>query len=106
MDHFGGGFIIFILATLEVVAIQWVYGIKNFCDDLEFMIGQRPNYYWKFCWAVFIPLALMAIFIYSVVTMKPLKYGKIEYPESAMSEYSVTLERTIVDWNISMVQCS
>ncbi|XP_043234773.1 sodium-dependent nutrient amino acid transporter 1-like isoform X1 [Amphibalanus amphitrite] len=84
VDHFGGGFIIFILATLEVVAIQWVYGIKNFSDDLEFMIGTRPNYYWKFCWAVFIPLALMAIFIYAVVTMKPLTYGKIGYPNSAM----------------------
>ena len=87
VDYFGGGFIIFILATVEVVAIQWVYGIKNFCDDLEFMIGRRPNLYWKFCWAAFIPVALLAIFVYAVWNMEPLKYGKVGYPHSAMSEY-------------------
>ncbi|XP_043244062.1 sodium-dependent nutrient amino acid transporter 1-like [Amphibalanus amphitrite] len=84
VDFFGGGFIVFILATLEVVAIQWVYGINNFCDDLEFMTGARPNCYLKFCWMFFIPLALMAIFIYSVATMQPLTYGKVGYPDSAM----------------------
>ena len=86
MDYFGGGFIIFVLATLEVIAINWIYGISRFCDDIQFMVGQRPNIYWRFCWAVFIPVSLIAIFIYSLVEMEPLKYGDVEYPQIAISE--------------------
>ncbi|KAF0310441.1 Sodium-dependent nutrient amino acid transporter 1 [Amphibalanus amphitrite] len=86
VDYFGGGFIIFVLATLETIAIHWVYGINRFCDDIQFMIGQRPNIYWRFCWAVFIPISLIAIFIYSLVKMEPLLYGDVGYPDIAISE--------------------
>ncbi|XP_043238326.1 sodium-dependent nutrient amino acid transporter 1-like [Amphibalanus amphitrite] len=85
VDYFGGGFIIFVLATLETIAIHWVYGINRFCDDIQFMIGQRPNIYWRFCWAVFIPISLIAIFIYSLVKMEPLLYGDVGYPDIAIN---------------------
>ncbi|XP_037087499.1 sodium-dependent nutrient amino acid transporter 1-like [Pollicipes pollicipes] len=85
VDNFGGGFIIFVLATVEVVAINWVYGVRKFCDDLEFMIKTRPNIYWKFCWSIFIPIALLGIFVYSIIKMEPLRYGKVEYPPIAIT---------------------
>lgn len=86
VDYFGGGFIIFVLATIEAVAIHWVYGVRRFCDDLQFMVGNRPNIYWKFCWAAFIPVSLLGIFVYSIISMEPLKYGSIGYPSIAISE--------------------
>ena len=86
VDYFGGGFIIFVLATLEVVAVNWIYGLGRFCADIKFMVGQRPNIYWRFCWVIFIPISLIAIFIYSLVKMEPLLYGDVGYPPIAISE--------------------
>jgi len=25
-------------------------GVDNFMDDIEFMTGRRPFFYWRFCW--------------------------------------------------------
>ena len=30
VDHFGANFVIYVMATLEVMAIAWVYGLENF----------------------------------------------------------------------------
>lgn len=40
-------------------------GLKNFLRDVEFMLGIRLGIYWKFTWGFFIPLSLLAIFVYS-----------------------------------------
>ncbi|XP_069985298.1 sodium-dependent nutrient amino acid transporter 1 isoform X2 [Penaeus vannamei] len=73
IDHYGAGFIIFILAITEVAAVQWVYGIKNFCRDIEFMLQRKTGIYWKFCWAFLIPVLLAFIFIYGQYKAKPLQ---------------------------------
>ncbi|KAF2369074.1 Sodium:neurotransmitter symporter [Trinorchestia longiramus] len=84
IDHYGGGFLIFILAALEIVAVQWVYGINNFCKDIEFMLNRKTGYYWKFCWAVFIPLVLIGVFLYTVATAKPLQHGSYTFGPNAI----------------------
>lgn len=75
INHYGGGFIIFILVVMEVAAVHWVYGINNFCRDVEFMLGRKTGVYWKFCWTLLIPILLSVIFIYSQIVAKPLKVG-------------------------------
>lgn len=74
------GFIIFILVVFEIVAVQWVYGINNFCRDIEFMLGRKTGWYWKFCWTLLIPILLSVIFIYSQVQSQPLKVGSYQLP--------------------------
>jgi len=74
VDYYGGGFIIFILAFLEVIAVQWIYGVNNFCRDIEFMLGRKTGLYWKFCWAILIPIVLLVVFIYVLIKAKPLSY--------------------------------
>ncbi|XP_013776785.1 sodium- and chloride-dependent glycine transporter 2-like [Limulus polyphemus] len=61
MDTYGGGFAITFIAICELVALMWGYGIKRFCDDLEFMLGTRPNLFWKACWFVVSPLVLINV---------------------------------------------
>ncbi|KAF2369075.1 Sodium:neurotransmitter symporter [Trinorchestia longiramus] len=75
IDYFGGGFIIFILAALEVIAVQWVYGIKRFCKDIEFMLDRKTGWYWKICWAGIIPISLVVILCYTLAVAKPLTHG-------------------------------
>lgn len=108
MDYFGGTFIIVFLASFEMIAISWVYGnnfystlfafhdreivhnnlsdfpgVDNFMDDIEFMVGQRPSFYWRFCWCYLTPLSLFTILIYFLISMTPLMYNDEYYPSSA-----------------------
>lgn len=85
VDFFGGGFIIFALAIIEVLALAWLYGMNRFCRDVKFMMNITPGIYWKFCWGFFIPLALIAILIYFFVTYKPITYQGHVYPDSAVA---------------------
>lgn len=81
VDYFGGTLIIFPLAIAEVVAIFWVYGLENFCLDIEFMSGKPISWYWRICWSVVAPVAMIVIFIYSLISITPLTYSKLNYPE-------------------------
>ncbi|XP_050448009.1 sodium-dependent nutrient amino acid transporter 1-like isoform X2 [Cataglyphis hispanica] len=83
VDYFGGTFIIVFLASFEVIAISWVYGVDNFMDDIEFMIGRRPSFYWRYCWCYLTPLLLFIILIYFLINITPLTYNDEYYPTSA-----------------------
>ncbi|CAK9834193.1 Sodium-dependent nutrient amino acid transporter 1 [Anthophora retusa] len=83
VDYFGGTFIIVFLASFEVIAISWVYGVDNFLDDTEFMIGTRPSLYWRFCWCFLTPLSLFSILIYFLSELTPITYNGKYYPTSA-----------------------
>jgi len=82
VDFFGGGFIIFVLAMVEVLAVSWIYGLKRFTSDIKFMLNVSVGIYWKFCWGFFIPISLLAIFIYFLVSYTPLTYQGEPYPKS------------------------
>ncbi|CAL4097561.1 unnamed protein product [Meganyctiphanes norvegica] len=79
VDHYGGTIIIFILAVAEVIAVQWVYGVNNFCRDIEFMLNRKTGYYWKFCWAVFIPVILTIIFFYKMLSGDALSHAGVVF---------------------------
>lgn len=83
VDHYGTSFVVFILATFEIMGAIWVYGLENFLDDVEFMLHQEPSIYWRLCWFIITPFTLITIFLYTVIMMQPLTYGGVEYPTSA-----------------------
>lgn len=83
VDYFGGTFIIVFLASFELVAVSWIYGVDNFLDDAEFMLGNRPSFYWRFCWYFLTPLTLLSILIYFLCELKPITYNNEYYPTSA-----------------------
>lgn len=51
-------------------------GVHRFCDDIEYMTGSRPNIFWKICWMVITPAAMLAILIASIILMSQ---GKASY---------------------------
>ena len=84
VDYFGGGFAIFTLTIIEVVAMSWIYGMNRFIRDVKFMLGIKLGVYWKFCWGFFTPIALMGILAYSLWTFQPVEYSGFLLPENAM----------------------
>ncbi|XP_037818800.1 sodium-dependent nutrient amino acid transporter 1-like [Lucilia sericata] len=83
VDFYGGTYVIFALAIFEIVGVIWIYGLQNFCDDVEFMTHRKVSMYWRICWSFLTPVMMTIIFIYSVITIEPLTYKGIDYPDSA-----------------------
>lgn len=59
MDAFGGGIGVLLIATFELIALHWVYGVRRFSDDLKFMTGYNPSMFWKVCWVFIAPVSLI-----------------------------------------------
>lgn len=88
VDYFGATFVIYVMATVEIIGIIWVYGLNNVCRDIEFMLEDKigkVGFYWKFCWGLFIPVMLIAVLIGSLIDLKdPIKYEGKLYPTAPL----------------------
>lgn len=87
-DIFSAGTSILFGVFCMVVTIGWFYGMKEFCDDFEKMLGFRPNYYWRICWKFVSPFFIFVIIISSIASYKPMVYksytkGDYIYPSWA-----------------------
>uniref|UniRef100_A0A8C2X9D7 Transporter n=1 Tax=Cyclopterus lumpus TaxID=8103 RepID=A0A8C2X9D7_CYCLU len=56
-----------IVAFFEITAVIYVYGMKNFSEDIYFMTGKKPNMFWKACWMVISPLMLLVVLIFYII---------------------------------------
>nr|XP_024214624.1 sodium- and chloride-dependent glycine transporter 2-like [Halyomorpha halys] len=83
MDVYGGGMAVLFIAIAESIALVWIYGLKNLCRDMKFMLGFRPSFYWRITWVFTTPVILSVIFIYSLIEYKPLHYENYDYPDWA-----------------------
>lgn len=60
------------------------------CLDIEYVLGVKISIFMRLCWGVLIPLILLSVFVYSMVTDENLEYGlDYVYPNSAYSEYFI-----------------
>ncbi|XP_012252429.2 sodium-dependent nutrient amino acid transporter 1-like [Athalia rosae] len=83
VDYFGGTFIAILVGVAEIVTIFWIYGLRRFLDDVEFMTGVRPGLYWRLCWVAVTPILMIVIMVYTIVIYTPVTYNDIEFPTSA-----------------------
>ncbi|XP_043832511.1 inactive sodium-dependent neutral amino acid transporter B(0)AT3 [Dromiciops gliroides] len=76
-DNYAASLNLLIFAFFEVIGVIYVYGMKRFCDDVEWMTGRRPNFYWKVTWKIISPLLLLIIFVSYIIlmTQKQPTYG-------------------------------
>lgn len=68
------------VSLFQSIAIGWIYGGERFYDNMASMIGFRINPWIRICWKYLTPLFCVAIFIFSLVTYKPLTYNEYSYP--------------------------
>ncbi|KAI5628641.1 sodium-dependent neutral amino acid transporter B(0)AT1-like [Silurus asotus] len=67
-DGFAGSIPLLIIAFCEMVSVAYVYGIDRFNEDIEFMIGHKPNFFWQATWRVISPLIVLVIFIFYLIS--------------------------------------
>ncbi|XP_050305970.1 sodium-dependent nutrient amino acid transporter 1-like [Anthonomus grandis grandis] len=80
VDFYCGTFIFYIMNILSIIAIVWWYGLENLCLDIEFMTKNKPGVYWRICWLILVPIVLILVLIYFLVTFEALTYEKKEFP--------------------------
>ncbi|XP_066597905.1 sodium-dependent nutrient amino acid transporter 1-like [Prorops nasuta] len=83
VDYYGGTFVSIIVGVLEMITIFWIYGLRNFLNDVEFMIGSRPSVYWRVCWLIVAPVLMIVILIYTIATYVPPTYDGMIFPDYA-----------------------
>ena len=88
VDHYGSSFMIFIMAMLEVIGVVFVYGLNNFCRDIEFMLNIRLGWYWKVCWSLIVPVSLSVVLVFTLITSEKLTHNGIDFPPIAIREFS------------------
>lgn len=66
-----------------MITIFWIYGVSNFLNDVEFMLGKKPSWYWRFCWAFITPVLMIVILAYTVITYEPPTYDGVPFPAYA-----------------------
>ncbi|XP_043478616.1 sodium-dependent nutrient amino acid transporter 1-like isoform X2 [Leptopilina heterotoma] len=83
VDYYGGTCIAIIIGVIEIITIFWIYGLYNFLNDAEFMLGIRPGFYWRICWCILTPLLMIVILFYTFATYEPVKYNDLLFPSYA-----------------------
>lgn len=84
VDHYGGTMLIFFLAVVEMAVIAWLYGLEDWCHDVEFMVQRRVGLYWRLCWGLITPLFMIVVFLYSLSNYKWPTYSGRDYPAEAL----------------------
>ncbi|XP_069749768.1 sodium- and chloride-dependent neutral and basic amino acid transporter B(0+)-like [Narcine bancroftii] len=83
IDYFCTGWILVIIALLEIIGLSWIYGLNKFIKDIEMMIGKKILLFWlwwRVCWCFISPSLLTIILFWSLSTFSKPTYGPIEYP--------------------------
>ncbi|XP_073945333.1 sodium-dependent nutrient amino acid transporter 1-like [Choristoneura fumiferana] len=84
VDYYGGTFMRLFAAIIETIGIFWIYGLENLCLDIEFMLGVKPNFYWRICWSIITPFIMIAVFMYAMIATDALVFGDdYVYPREA-----------------------
>ncbi|XP_012538375.1 sodium-dependent nutrient amino acid transporter 1 isoform X3 [Monomorium pharaonis] len=83
IDYYGGTFVAIIVGVFEVMTIFWVYGLSNFLNDIEFMLGKRLGFYWRACWLIVTPLLMVVILVYTCATYESPTYDGARFPNYA-----------------------
>ncbi|XP_068611089.1 sodium-dependent neutral amino acid transporter B(0)AT3-like [Brachionichthys hirsutus] len=66
-NSYVGSLPLLIIAFFEIISVVYIYGMNKFNDDIEWMTGRRPNFYWQSCWRFISPLMLLVVFVAYVV---------------------------------------
>lgn len=72
------------MVTLEIVGIAWVYGVSKFCTDVEFMLNMKIGWFYRFCWGLIIPVTLVTVLVYSLLTSPTLTHAGVPFPDVAL----------------------
>ncbi|XP_002187681.2 sodium-dependent neutral amino acid transporter B(0)AT3 isoform X1 [Taeniopygia guttata] len=62
-DRYAGSVPLLVIAFFEVIGVVYIYKIKRFSEDVEWMTGRKLNLFWQITWRFISPLLLLIVFM-------------------------------------------
>ena len=59
MDEYLCSFPLLISGMTMCLGIAWVYGLQQFCCDIQSMIGSKVGLWWRFMWCSLCPILIL-----------------------------------------------
>ena len=59
MDEYLAGFPHMIISIFMLIAISWVYGVKQFCSNVGHMIDLKVGWWWQAMWRYVSPVIIV-----------------------------------------------
>lgn len=86
-DFYGAsGMCLLWFCFFEAIVIGWIYGGDRFNENIEEMIGFKMHRWFVISWRFFTPVITLAIFVFSLIKYKAIKYNDVyEYPTWAIA---------------------
>ena len=83
IDWFSASWSLLIMAFVEVILVQYVYGYHNFMDNIAetgIRIPKFLTYYWRVNWQCITPIILFGITLVTWINFTPCSYGGYVFP--------------------------
>jgi len=84
-DFYLGGFPLMIIGLLETLVVCLLYGWPRFSEDVQLMLGKKPNYYFMVTLCILVPVILFAMIIFTSVQFEPPTLLGKAYPDWAQA---------------------
>ena len=91
LENYAAGLSLLTTVFFEAIAVSWVYGLKNFSDDVFSMLGHKPGLYWRICWKFVSPSFLAFIIILTMTDVSSFeieKYDGAKYVYPAWAQWT------------------
>ncbi|XP_075882107.1 sodium- and chloride-dependent GABA transporter 1 isoform X2 [Nelusetta ayraudi] len=93
MDHYTAVESLMVLASCEVIAVCWIFGVPKLSLMIKKMLGKAPHIYFRLSWLLLCPALMLVIMVSSVAQHTSTRYGMYTYPVWA----------EVLGWGIALV---
>ncbi|XP_061823544.1 sodium-dependent neutral amino acid transporter B(0)AT2-like isoform X2 [Nerophis lumbriciformis] len=98
-DDYSATLPLIIVVVFETFSVSWLYGADRFLDDIEGMLGWRPNVIYKYLWKYICLLAMLALLVATSVRMCIERPTYLAWTQETASEMKVPYP----DWALAVL---
>uniref|UniRef100_G3NXK0 Transporter n=1 Tax=Gasterosteus aculeatus aculeatus TaxID=481459 RepID=G3NXK0_GASAC len=88
-DNFAGSIPLLVIGFCEMFGVMYIYGVDRFNEDIEFMIGHKPNIFWQVTWRFVSPVIMVVILVFYFVTQITNNLTYLVWDQEAVSLLSI-----------------
>ncbi|XP_054115226.1 sodium- and chloride-dependent glycine transporter 1 isoform X3 [Callithrix jacchus] len=85
MDNYAASFSLVVISCIMCVAIMYIYGHRNYFQDIQMMLGFPPPLFFQICWRFISPAIIFFILVFTVIQYRPITYNHYQYPGWAVA---------------------
>ncbi|XP_036748936.2 sodium- and chloride-dependent glycine transporter 1 isoform X4 [Manis pentadactyla] len=85
MDNYAASFSLVVISCIMCMSIMYIYGHRNYFQDIQMMLGFPPPLFFQICWRFVSPAIIFFILIFTVIQYRPITYNHYQYPGWAVA---------------------